>query len=198
MNAKFESNIRKEQIINASAEIISRLGARGLSITNIAKAVGIVPSAIYRHFENKYEILIEIINVFSHQLNQLCEKATQQEVNPLSRIKKILNMHVQLLIQNRFFPILMFSEEVVLDEADIKKNFKLTINKFLGQIAANFAEAKKQNLIRKDISDQNLTMMYMGMFLPIAASLVILGHEAEVISQVEANWIVFQNGVLPR
>ena len=195
---KQDTSIRKEQIMFASANIIRDYGVRGLSISNIAKEIGLVPSAIYRHFKSKNEILKEIVKVFSQKLNSLADIAATQEVNPLSRIKKILNMHVQLLIHNRFFPMLMFSEEVFLDEADVKKDFMSTIGMFLGRIGQNFKEAIEQGLIRDDLSIQNLTMMYMGMFLPVAASLIVLGQEVEVLSLVESSWEVFQNGVIPK
>ncbi len=196
--AKFESNIRKEQIIKASIDIISKSGVRGLSITSIAKAVGIVPSAIYRHYENKKEILLDISKMFSLNLTKLIEKAEAQEQNPLSRVKKVLYLHVQLLIQNRFFPIFMFSEEVFLEDNNLKQQFKASFGKFLTHIAKYFNAAKEQNLIRQDISEQSLTIMYLGLFLPIAMSLIVLGVEFEVISQVDSNWDMFLKGILPR
>ena len=194
---KSDRNIRKEQILQASVEIISEYGVRGMSISNIAKAVGIVPSAIYRHYENKDEILLDIVKMFSQELQKLIEKAEEQVQNPLSRIKKVLFMHVQLMLRNRFFPVFMFSEEVFLDDKNLKRQFKGAFGKFLGHIAKYFSEAKEQNLIRPDISEQSLTMMYLGLFLPIAISLIVLGNEIEVISQVDISWDIFINGLKP-
>ena len=94
--------------------------------------------------------------------------------------------------------MLMFSEEVFLDDTNIKQGFMTTFGSFLGRISQNFSDAKKQNLIRQDISEQNLIMMYLGMFLPIAASLIVFGQEVEVISLVEVNWDTFLRGILPR
>ena len=45
--------MRQEQILDTTLEIISEKGLAGVNTSEIAQRVGIVPSALYRHFENK-------------------------------------------------------------------------------------------------------------------------------------------------
>ncbi len=53
----------KERILEAALEIFARDGYSGTNIKDIADAVGIVKSALYRHFESKEDIW-----------NSVCEK----------------------------------------------------------------------------------------------------------------------------
>lgn len=46
----------KERILDAALEVFARDGYAGTSIKDIAESVGIVKSALYRHFESKEEI----------------------------------------------------------------------------------------------------------------------------------------------
>lgn len=52
----------KERILEAALEIFARDGYTGTNIKDIAESVGIVKSALYRHFESKEEIWDAVFN----------------------------------------------------------------------------------------------------------------------------------------
>jgi AcrR family transcriptional regulator len=45
--------IRQDQIAEAALDIVRSEGIRALNLAAVADKVGIVPSAVYRHFKNK-------------------------------------------------------------------------------------------------------------------------------------------------
>src|SRR5690349_12874152 len=49
---------RKAQIAQVAAELFCARGFHGVGLDEIAAAVGISAPAVYRHFENKYAILV--------------------------------------------------------------------------------------------------------------------------------------------
>lgn len=53
----------KERILEAALEIFSRDGYEGTNIKDIAESVGIVKSALYRHFESKEDIRNAVIEM---------------------------------------------------------------------------------------------------------------------------------------
>ncbi len=55
---------RQQEIINVSLELIAESGIQGLTIKNLAKKIGFSESAIYRHYENKIQILLAILDFF--------------------------------------------------------------------------------------------------------------------------------------
>jgi AcrR family transcriptional regulator len=52
---------RREQIVAAAAELFRRKGYRGTSIEDIGAAVGTTGPALYRHFESKEALLVELV-----------------------------------------------------------------------------------------------------------------------------------------
>lgn len=56
---------RKEGIILTAIDIMSQLGIQGLTTREIATRQGISEGTIFRHFKNKNEIIIEVMNHFS-------------------------------------------------------------------------------------------------------------------------------------
>ena len=53
---KTDTETRRGQITEAAIALISDGGINNLNIAGIAEKIGIVPSAVYRHFKNKEEI----------------------------------------------------------------------------------------------------------------------------------------------
>ena len=51
----------KERIIEVSLELFAQRGFSGVSVRDIAKAVGVRESALYKHFKNKQDILDKIM-----------------------------------------------------------------------------------------------------------------------------------------
>ena len=57
----------KEKITETALELFSRHGYNGVSVRDIAKAVGIRESSLYNHFENKRAIFDEIVDLCFQQ-----------------------------------------------------------------------------------------------------------------------------------
>ena len=59
---------RREQILDAAAELFARYGFHGVGIDDIGKAVGISGPALYRHFRSKDAMLAEMLTGISDRL----------------------------------------------------------------------------------------------------------------------------------
>ena len=54
------TKIRQEEIAQAALKVVATQGMKALTVDRIARLVGVVPSALYRHFGDKDSILDEI------------------------------------------------------------------------------------------------------------------------------------------
>jgi AcrR family transcriptional regulator len=55
------SESTRERILNSAARLFAELGFENTSMPEIAKASGITAGAIYKHFESKGELLLEVV-----------------------------------------------------------------------------------------------------------------------------------------
>lgn len=69
---------RKELIRLASAELFYKYGFAMVSMNQIARAVSIGPSALYRHFSSKQELLVAVIEASVDEVNAALEKSSRQ------------------------------------------------------------------------------------------------------------------------
>lgn len=70
---------RKESIILTTIDLIDKYGIHQVSIREIAKNQGITEGAIYRHFKNKNELLLEVLEFFSKYDKDLFYTANKKD-----------------------------------------------------------------------------------------------------------------------
>ena len=84
---KQNSEIRQEQIARAALELIAFEGVGSLSVGRIARKVGLVPSAIYRHFLAKSEIIDAVLELIRELLLANVAAVKQQAPNPVDALR---------------------------------------------------------------------------------------------------------------
>lgn len=63
---KVDKASKRKEIALACFDLISKVGIRNLTVAEVAKQAGIGKGTVYEYFENKYDIIFEIIN---HHVN---------------------------------------------------------------------------------------------------------------------------------
>lgn len=76
----------KEKILQVSIDLFAEKGYKEVSVREIAKAVGIKASSLYKHYENKEDILESIFTMFREKMGQTAfpQKELKQYVNSVS------------------------------------------------------------------------------------------------------------------
>ncbi len=88
----------KKDILDAAYRLFGRDGYEHTSLSNIAAEAGVTRGAIYWHFQNKGDLLIELLQNIDEasKLSSLLEKGMDEdEPDPLGRLKDWLNSHAQ-------------------------------------------------------------------------------------------------------
>lgn len=86
----------KKQIMDAAVTLFSSKGYEKTSLSDVARAAGVTRGAIYWHFENKGELLIELLQAIAKDKNlvePLLDSAKESEFDPLGCIRKWLYAH---------------------------------------------------------------------------------------------------------
>ena len=58
---KLDTQVRREQIVQAALSLIGTHGLRRLSVASLARRIGLVPSALYRHFKGKDDVIEAVL-----------------------------------------------------------------------------------------------------------------------------------------
>lgn len=83
---------RREQILAAAGREFARRGYEATTVRDIAQAVDIRPSSLYRHFASKQEILDAVMERFSRELLVGYEAVGRAPGTPLQRLDALLGL----------------------------------------------------------------------------------------------------------
>lgn len=87
---------RKQNIIDAAADLFQDKGYSATSIRALASKVGLEPSSIYSHIRSKEELLVEICTTCSELFVQGMVAIRQLEVGPDEKIRLLIQLHISI------------------------------------------------------------------------------------------------------
>ncbi len=91
---------RRGEILAAAARIFNSDGYDGATIRRIAEEVGLSSTALYMHFRDKDEILVEICQGAMEQLLTLAAQIAAQDRPPIERARSMIEAYVTFGLEN--------------------------------------------------------------------------------------------------
>ena len=85
----------KDALRNHAKLLFAERGYEGVSMRDIAGAVGIQQSAIYNHFTSKQHLLVDLLESHMHRLLGAMERAVDPDVPPPERLRQFARFHVK-------------------------------------------------------------------------------------------------------
>ena len=189
--------IRQEEIILAALTLVANQGVKSMTIERIARIVGIVPSAIYRHFNNKSEILEAVLGMIGERMKKNAIEVNQENDDSLEAIRKLLMRQVQLVMEFSAIPQIMFSEEVYRENQELKAKLQKMIQGLLKGLTAIVERGQRQGRIRTDMESRRIAIMFLGLFQPSAFLYHLSGGKFDIIKQVDITWKMFSKAIQP-
>lgn len=173
MRSRKTTEIRREEILRAALFIVEQQGLDNLNTNAIAAVIQLVPSAIYRHFKNKEEIIAALIDFIGERLQQNLQQATTQEGTALERLKSLFELHVKLLQEEPSIPRILYSLISSERNQELKKKMLAEIDAYVYETKKLLLQGKKAGEINPAVDVAAAAMMFLGMIQP----LVILSQE---------------------
>lgn len=188
---KLDTEIRQEQITQAALSLIASDGLKGLSVARIALRVGIVPSAIYRHFKSKDEVIDGVLDFIRDRLLGNVDAVCVETREPLERLRLLLMRHVKLIRENQAIPRIIFSEDVYGGHPDRRAKVYRIIWDYLNQVGELIGQGQKEGRMRSDINTETAALMFLGIIQPAAILWHMSNGSFNITKHTEKAWEIF-------
>lgn len=107
-----------------------------LSIREVAKRAGVVPTAFYRHFKDLDDLALNLVDELSLVLRQLMREVRQNRVNPQHIIRDSVQQYCQYVVSQRVFFIFM-SQSMTGGTALIRQAVRSELQYFAKELVAD-------------------------------------------------------------
>ncbi|OGQ97279.1 MAG: hypothetical protein A2521_16045 [Deltaproteobacteria bacterium RIFOXYD12_FULL_57_12] len=188
---KLSTEIRKEQIAEAVLQVLGDNNIKRFNMADIAGQVGLVPSALYRHFKGRDALMSAVLELIRSKLYGNIEAVRQQTDGAVDRLRDLLFRHGQLICQNHGIPRIIFSDELWGQKRERRQRVYRIVTGYLAEIEDIIREGQDQGSIRRDIQARVMAAMFFGIVQPAA----LLWHMSDGVYDVEghvtAAWPIF-------
>jgi AcrR family transcriptional regulator len=189
---KTGTGIRQEQIAAAALELMSRHGPKALNIARLATQVGVVPSAIYRHYPSKDAVLDAVLSLLEQRLKNNLQAAREEGHCSLDRLESVLDRHLELIRENAAIPRVVFSEEVFSGKAKRRNRLNGIVQGYLDGVAVLIREGQAEGSIRAAVSPETASVMFIGLIQPAVFLWLTSGGGFDVEAHVRKAWGLFR------
>ena len=182
---RLSSTLRQQQILDTTLDIIAEKGLGGVSTSEIAQRVGIVPSALYRHFESK-EALIDALLDRTHMiLFENVRKMTLKKSDPKEDLKSLFLLHLEFIRKNPGMPKLVFSDAAVFGSPERKEKVLSIVKNYMNKLTEIAEEGRREGDFLQDISPEAVAfsmvsfVQYVGLISNLSEGKTDIGELAE-------------------
>ncbi len=192
---KVKTEVRQEQIAAAALRLVAAEGMRGLSVAKIARRVGVVPSALYRHYRNKDEVLDAVLELIGAKMLANVQAVRAETDDPLERLRRLLMRHIELVRRNQAIPRIIFSEDVYGGDRRRKAKAYAMVQRFLAAVAEIVADGQARGAIRPALVPENVALLYFGLVQPGAVLWHLSSGQFDITKRARENWALVRAAI---
>jgi AcrR family transcriptional regulator len=195
--SKAKTEIRQQQIARAATRLLAKRGWEQVSLAGIAKAVGVVPSAVYRHFSGKDQVLDAVLDLVAQSFQTNLQAARGATTNPVAQLQQALARHVDLIASGVPVPRIILCEDVFTGSPRHRRRVQAIYQAYLGEIAAIIRDGQNQNLIRRELAADTLSLMWLGLVQTPAILWLVSREGFDLRQHCERAWQLFAEAIQP-
>jgi AcrR family transcriptional regulator len=103
--------LRRQQILDATAELVAARGFHAVGVADIGAAAGVTGSAIYRHFANKEEVLVALVERVVDELLRGARRVIRDASRPGQALDALIRAHAEFAVRDRAI-IAVYDQEI--------------------------------------------------------------------------------------
>lgn len=189
----------KERILESALQLFSEKGYLGATTKEIAKAAKISEVTLFRHFQTKENLFINVIEHYSF-LPKLKELSQVLKDYPLEEaLKTIARAFLERLRLKKALIRIMLSELPRYPEI-IKNSYQKTIKDVHKELSKYFQQIQRRGLVKNSIPPHLLSQAFLGLFFSYFHAKEIKGlnfKDSPVEEEIIKHYVdIFLNGVI--
>lgn len=187
----------QDRILKAAQRLFARRGYGGTTTRDLAQAAGVAEGTLFRHFENKKAILVEVatqgwVELLTELLTELSEMASYKAVAQVMR-RRMLN-----LTQNTDMLRVCFMEAQF--HPELQERIQAEVIDKMTDVAEAFFQTAMDRGTYRPMNPRVVARIFLGMFTVAGFSQMSLAKDAnspqDMKELAETLADIFLNGVL--
>lgn len=139
---------QKSQILMLAQRIFLTRGFKNVNMDDLAREMGISKKTLYQHFENKVDLIHQILEAYISQEKKTCTEILSSKYNPIQKLVNIQKHNYEML--RSLNPIALHELQRFFPQAwSIFEHYKTDF--IFNQVRNNYQEGIELGYYRKDL-----------------------------------------------
>jgi len=153
---------RKSDIVTAVLRLVDKVGITGLTTKRIAKEVGFVEGALYKHVRSKTDVYRLILEASSRMIENRFQDITLRDLDPEAALRDWFDFAVSFLEEYPGIYRLLFSDQLYIEDRTLFKQFKDFTLELRARIQAVIEKGIASRVFWPDLDPGSNALMYLG------------------------------------
>jgi TetR/AcrR family transcriptional regulator len=164
MRKRFDSFLekRKLDIVTAVLKLVDRVGVAGVTTKRIAREVGVVEGALYKHFDSKNEIFHRLLEVAELQVTDKFRELEAGDLGPEQKLREWFQFAIAYLEDFPGIYRILFSDALGNEDKALFKKFKAITWNLKSLLERIIRAGKELSVFRADVNCEISAIMYLG------------------------------------
>lgn len=174
---------RQQEIIESAGKLLMEKGLKGLTTKNLAIEMAFSESALYRHFKNKEDIIVLLLDYLGNDIKERLDIISENDSTSEEKLKKLFSSQFQFFSKNPHFVVAVLSEGLF-DESEKINQSIVKIVHYKTQLLTKIIEVgKENNEFSSTIETQEIVHILMGSFRMMMLKWKFSKFEIDLINQ---------------
>lgn len=155
---------RQQEIIESAGKLLMQKGVKGLTTKNLALEMNFSESALYRHFKNKEDIIVLLLDYLGSNIKERLNIISEKNSTSEEKLKQLFSSQFEFFNQNTHFVVAILSEGLFDESEKINQSIMKIIHYKMELITKIIEVGKENNEFTKSIETQEIVHIIMGSF----------------------------------
>lgn len=179
-DGKHRTGRRKEQIARAVMDIIAKDGLAGLSAASVSSAVGIVPSALYRHFQGIDEMIVAAVELLATEAIERFGGRMAAVPDPRDRLRLVMEVHRRMLPMSIAMPHIVFASHPAQRRTVLLAAVRRVQDRMIAALAGVIRDGQRAGVFRAGLDPEAAGWQYFSILIGTNIRYIVAGDDFDV------------------
>ncbi|MBN1485677.1 MAG: TetR/AcrR family transcriptional regulator [Chloroflexia bacterium] len=155
---------RQQEIILAAIHIIAEQGFQDLSLRLLAERVGVSEPALYRHFENKDDLLLKLVSFIVQNYAEVMREIQAPAQQALEELGEMLRRAVQFFDKLQPFSTTLYAAAAFYHKPEFIEQIQSVVQESRARIDELLLRGQQEGSVRRDLPSEQLATVILGAF----------------------------------
>ena len=162
------ADLRKAEIVATILDLADRIGPDRVTTGAVARAIGVTQAALFRHFPTKADMWGATADHVAETLSQAWADALAQSDDPVLGLQSLIATQLDRIAATPALPVLLFSRELNVENADLRAAFRNLLAAFHGHIVRAATAAQESGQLRRNTPATDIAVLLSSLVQGVA------------------------------